>query len=108
MLQLLGSTKTTPAGTPAGAGSDAVLASVVPIKPSPQSRRARIFRFFGLHHVQGPVTCVSILFYVRLERSHSVPTFSDTNDFLAPGLHLGAEDRVVLDRLDLKALRKSR
>jgi hypothetical protein len=33
---------------------------------------------------------------------------SDTNDFLASGVELQAADRIILDRLDLKVLRKLR
>jgi len=104
MLQFFGTTKATRTGAPVSAGTDAVPASMEPVKPNPPSLRSRILRFFGLHHAQGPAKCVPIDLLCGL----SSRNFSDTNDFLAPGLELEAGDRVILDRLDLKVLRGSR
>lgn len=103
MLQFFGTAKPTQTAASVSAGTDTVLAPMVPVKPNPpSSRRSRILRFFGLHHA--PAMCVPIHFLPEL--SSSFTTFSDTNDFLAPGIVLEAGDRMILDRLDLKVLRK--
>lgn len=101
MLQFPGTTKPTQIQAPVCAGTDT---SIEPIKPSPPSRRSRILRFFGLH--REPFMCVSILCLCGLG-SRCVAHLSDTNDFLAPGITLEANDRMILDRLDLKVLIKS-